>query len=163
MITGERFVDSRNNMITGVDKLLTFVNEREEASLKEASKELKIPLSVIERWTNTLEEEGLLTTAYTFNEKYILSTDSPKFKQSLFKSLKRTVKSIYKKSKTPHLDPAKAKGREIDSKITLLNEKMKDYEDYKRIKKQTLMTIKELKELKADRKKFINKIFRERT
>ncbi|MFH1063870.1 MAG: hypothetical protein V1729_02200 [Candidatus Woesearchaeota archaeon] len=57
---------------TGVDKLVTLVNDREKISVKDAAKELGVSVASIEEWSDFLEEEGIISVQTHLATVYIV-------------------------------------------------------------------------------------------
>lgn len=53
---------------TGVDRLVKLVKERSEISMNDAAKDLGVGLTVIEEWSEFLEEEGIISIEYRFTK-----------------------------------------------------------------------------------------------
>lgn len=150
-------------MITGVDKLLTLVNEREEITLSEAARELNVPRHIVEQWTNVLEAKDLLSTSFTIKERYLMSVDFQKYKSSAFKSMVRYVKSIGSSRPPQSEDILKKKELEINKRMSILNDKIKECKRYERIKSEAILAMKKLQRMKTDMTKIRNDIEMERS
>jgi len=57
---------------TGVDKLVKLVRERSRISMEDAAKELGVSLTVIEEWSDFLEEEGIISLEYKFTKPFLV-------------------------------------------------------------------------------------------
>lgn len=57
---------------TGVDKLVELVKERQKISMQDAAKELGVSLTVIEEWSDFLEEEGIISIEYKFTKPFLV-------------------------------------------------------------------------------------------
>ena len=60
---------------TGVDKLVELVDMKKEISMSDASKMLGVPVSVLEEWTDFLEEKGVVKVKYKFTVPYIVKVE----------------------------------------------------------------------------------------
>ncbi len=77
---------------TGVDRLLSLINEREKVLVKDAAKELAVSEQIVNEWAEFLEEEGYVTFEYKFSKTYItkkeLSSENLKDKEKEYSSQK---------------------------------------------------------------------------
>jgi len=60
---------------TGVDKLVELVEMKKEISMSDAAKSLGVPVSVVEEWTDFLEEKGVVKVKYKFTVPYIVKIE----------------------------------------------------------------------------------------
>ena len=60
---------------TGVDKLVELVDQKKEISISDAAKILGVPVSVVEEWTDFLEEKGVIKIKYKFTVPYIVKLE----------------------------------------------------------------------------------------
>lgn len=77
---------------TGVDRLMSLINERGRVLVKDAARELSVSEKLILDWAEFLEEEGFLKFEYTFSKVFIikkeLSQDDIKAKDKEYSSQK---------------------------------------------------------------------------
>lgn len=57
---------------TGVDSLIKLVHDRKKIEIKDAAGELGVPLTSIEDWAHTLEEEGLIKLEYKLTHVFLI-------------------------------------------------------------------------------------------
>ena len=68
---------------TGVDALISFLEEKDKVTIKEISEKLKIPQTTIQLWVDFLVEEEILGVEYKFTTPHIfLNKKTQKFKLS---------------------------------------------------------------------------------
>ena len=51
---------------TGVDRLVSLIQEKKRISVPEAAKELGVSQIVVEEWADFLEEDGIISIEYKF-------------------------------------------------------------------------------------------------
>ena len=56
---------------TGIDKFMRLLYDKKRIELGDASKQLSIPVNVIEYWSYVLESQGLLKINYTLTAVYL--------------------------------------------------------------------------------------------
>jgi len=62
-------------IVTGVDRLLALVNERAEITLTAAANHLQTDRTVVEEWSKTLEEAGLISMRQALSDRFLRSRD----------------------------------------------------------------------------------------
>ena len=68
-------MDQTDHIITGVDKLLSLVKEREELSLTNAARELKVSKGAVLQWAETLEDSKQIVVKHTLKETFLMSKE----------------------------------------------------------------------------------------
>ncbi|MBI2548403.1 hypothetical protein HYW21_03560 [Candidatus Woesearchaeota archaeon] len=63
---------------TGVDKLMSLVQQNKEISMQDASLKLGVSLEVVRQWAYSMEEEGTLTIQYRLAKEYLVLRTSTK-------------------------------------------------------------------------------------
>jgi chromosome segregation ATPase len=111
---------------TGVDKLVSIVNEKGEISFKDAAKKLATPISSIEEWAKFLEEEDVIEINYKLATPYLR-------KKQLTQVQKRQKIDNFKKSKEifdNKLEAATSYFNELDKKINNVTKMFQDVEGH---------------------------------
>src|SRR3989344_316897 len=57
---------------TGVDKLVALVKQRGKIALSDSAKELGVSTTVIQEWTDFLEEEGIISVEYNLTKPFLV-------------------------------------------------------------------------------------------
>lgn len=60
---------------TGVDRLVELIDQKKELSIADAAKMLGVPISVVEEWTDFLEEKGIIKVKYKFTVPYLVKQE----------------------------------------------------------------------------------------
>lgn len=112
---------------TGVDRLIELVRSRNEISLKEASKELAMPESVLKDWAMMLSQRGILSIEYRITGLYLVSSSMNKEqKERMKKDIKEKKEIIVRRAKTSLdvLDEKMNNINELKKKLELMKESL---------------------------------------
>lgn len=133
---------------TGVDKLISLIEERGKISVHKAARELGVSKGVVEGWAKFLEEEDLITTEYSLTEQYLVFKKLSRLdvlrkakefktkKESFISKASVTLNFLAKegeklrKSKTEFDNLKKELGLELDR----VKDELKDLERYDKLK-----------------------------
>jgi len=133
---------------TGVDDLISLLEDAGKISIKEASEKLKIKENYIQAWVDFLVEEKILGIEYKFTKPYIfLNKKSKPAKKISQEKNKESALSIIKKE---YLNHAKEKHIGEEKALTLwkkhLNEELEKKKEYffREAKKRNINNIEEL-------------------
>jgi len=139
IVTGTKHIE------TGVDRLLDLVNERHELSLSQAVIVLNVQRAIINHWCDTLEEEGLIHTNRTINERYILSKQFFHSKGGRRRSAVQIFKGIYRRKQKPTMDALTKKEQELKTMTKNVHEQVQKLKGYEKLKTDAELKHKELK------------------
>ncbi len=140
---GESFIE------TGVDKLVKLVESRKKVSTGEAAKALGVSNSVIDEWSDFLEEEGIISIEYKLATTYLVERKLSKkevvkkakefhgSKDAFVRKVETTLQGIEKD--TSGLDDLKGEfeklKKDIGDDLGNVKEELKELENYERLKK----------------------------
>lgn len=74
----ERFLNADDasplvkNIETGVDKLVTIINDKKKVSVDEAAKQLGVSKVLVQEWADFLEQDGLISVEYSLSKVYLV-------------------------------------------------------------------------------------------
>ncbi len=103
---------------TGVDKLVELVAQKKKVSLDDAAKELGVSKTVVQEWSDFLEEEGLIGVEYTLSKTYLVE--------------KRLTKKEAQSKARQYDQKKEAFVRKVDSTLKQLERDTSGFEDIKR-------------------------------
>lgn len=131
---------------TGVDKLVTLVNDREKISVKDAAKELGVSVASIEEWADFLEEEGIISVQTHLATVYLVRKQISKKelaekvaavrdeKEEFLRGVESSINAIqrdHEEIKLVDTEFRKIKGL-IEKNFDELSEKLKKLEDFRK-------------------------------
>jgi hypothetical protein len=126
--------ETDNQIITGVDKLLNLVKEREEISLTDAARQLKVPKGAVLQWCETLEENNLLVTNRTLKETFLMSKDFHKYQSGFVRSFIQNAKSLSSDTKLPGDDAIRVNEQAITDRLSVIKKKSRELKRFAEIK-----------------------------
>ncbi|MFH1770337.1 MAG: hypothetical protein ABH828_02155 [archaeon] len=144
-------MQKHENLITGIDRLLDYVNKKEEISMIEASKHLNVPIEIVEHWCETLEDSGFIATRLTLTQKYLMSLEFNKANGKM-NALRQHIKSIGQNSTVSHAHSFKEQEQLLQKKMKLLNKKTRQMKNYLSMKIYADNAIKKL----TQKEKYLN-------
>jgi chromosome segregation ATPase len=134
---------------TGVDRLVRLVNDKKSISTVDAAKELGVSPSVIEEWSDFLEEEGIISLDYKLAKTYLIERKLSKkeiskkekeyhsSKEAFIRKVESAITSLEKESEgleKIRLEFATIK-KELGSDIDVVREELEELENYEKLKK----------------------------
>jgi len=66
------------NITTAVDSLVKLVNDKKRISVEDASKELGIPMNILNEWAGFLDQEKIIHIEYKFTTPYLTTVKETK-------------------------------------------------------------------------------------
>jgi DNA repair exonuclease SbcCD ATPase subunit len=138
-----------DHLETGVDRLLVLVNEHHQIPLSHAAQHLQVPKHTVERWTETLEEAGLVATKLTLRETMLISKEgqgAAGVKKVSIIDLFRTTTSDYHEERM-----LKEHTKELKRQTAALEAKVNELRHYAKIKNQVEST---LAQIEAEQRRF---------
>lgn len=142
--------NGRTHLITGVDKLLKFINLHEETSITLAANHLNVPRDIVEHWSETLEDQGLIMTNLTIKDKYLMSLEFHKIKAGHVRTFIQNMKALGSSTAIPQEAILIKKEKEINKRLSLMDKKLKYLKDYKAVKQKADESIKELTKIQKE-------------
>jgi len=121
-------------VITGIDKLLQLINEKQDISMTCAANALKVPKHIVEEWVDNLEKSGLISIRFSLREMHAVSLAYNKSEHGVIKPIIRNIKSIYSNGKTWDQEMVNAQKRELEARIAELGKKTAELRQYERIR-----------------------------
>ncbi len=162
---------------TGVDKLVRLVESKKKVSTREAAKVLGVSTSVIDEWSDFLEEEGLISIEYKLATTYLVERKLTKkevvkkakefrgTKDAFIRRIETDMQGI--EHDTQGLEELKGQfhelKREIGDDLSNVKEELKELENYEKLKKNIDKQIyNQQKEFKKRMNDMEKDIFREK-
>lgn len=62
----------QGTILTGVDKLVSLIEEKNRISIQDAAKQLAVPKVVVQEWANFLQEKGIVHVEYKLTTPYLV-------------------------------------------------------------------------------------------
>ena len=134
---------------TGVDRLISLIDEKKRISMSDAAKELSVPKVVIEEWSDFLHQQGVIDIEYKFTTPFLvkreLSQDEVDHKSKDFEGRKegfvRKVEAAidYINKESSGLKRVKEEfnqlGRELEEDVKRVREELSVLENYEQLKR----------------------------
>jgi chromosome segregation ATPase len=127
-------VGETRHIKTGVDKLLDLVNQRHEISLSQASAILNVHRNIISHWCDTLEEEGMICTNVSINERFILSRDYHSTRNARRRSAIQIIRGLYSNRKSQNIDALERKEQELKAMSRDVHGQVQKLKHYEKLK-----------------------------
>ncbi|MBN1275692.1 hypothetical protein JXA12_05385 [Candidatus Woesearchaeota archaeon] len=133
---------------TGVDKLVSLIEQKKRVSLDEAAKQLGVSKVLVQEWADFLEEDGLISVEYTLSKVWLVERKLSKSevekktkeytskKESFVRKVETTLQSLekdtigFEKMKEEFADLKKSIGGEIEA----VKKDFKELEYYENLK-----------------------------
>ncbi len=138
-----------DQITTGVDKLVSLIEERKRISVNDAAKELSLPSVVIEEWADFLFDQGVINSEYKFATRFLIKREMTKDevekkskdfegrKEGFIRKVEATIDFIGKESaglKSVKDDFGRL-SQEIEADVKKVRSEFTVLENYERIKK----------------------------
>jgi predicted nucleic acid-binding Zn-ribbon protein len=137
------------NIETGVDKLVTLINERKKISVDDAAKILGVSKVLVQEWADFLEQDGLISVEYSLSKIYLVERKLSKIeidkktkeytgkKESFIRKVETTLQSLEKdtlgfEKMKEEFDKLK---KQIGGEIDAVKKDFKELEYYENLKK----------------------------
>lgn len=139
-------VQCDEEIITGVDKLLHLVNEKQSLSLTEAANELGVDKGLVEEWTDMLEQDELISVKMNLWEQHLVSTDWHDENVSVLQMLRTALKPArhFKESELKErCKNLRQRERKVAMQMRTINRRLKTLKRYEKLKGHAEQAMKE--------------------
>ncbi len=139
----------QGTILTGVDKLVNLIEEKNRISMQDAAKQLAVPKVVVEEWANFLQEKGIIHVEYKFATPYLVNQGVPKKEvtkrskevKSAQEGFLRKVESMLQfiEKETAGLKKVRAEfhalSDEVEEDVKKIRGELETLEDYEKMKR----------------------------
>ncbi|MBR9702432.1 hypothetical protein GOV10_00205, partial [Candidatus Woesearchaeota archaeon] len=116
---------------TGIDRLHSLIEENNEITLTEAAAQLRVSRSIVEHWSEALEDARMIVCSFSLNEKNLMTKKHHRKKKGAIENMKRQLRLFVSSTKCPEESKLRAREREVHKQAKLIQRKIKELEKYK--------------------------------